>query len=150
MRRFRPILLSFLVLAGTACAQGVNSSASPGPTTLRLGMSDTRSNVTMHVGDHLVVTLPKVSSPVPGAPSAWYLAPYSAHLLEAGPATPIDGRFEFVAKAKGTGELKLFGGCWPGPVNDERPSCPDTVAPGAPPLPAVFSVMVSVTQPVGA
>jgi hypothetical protein len=145
MRRFSPILLSFLVVAGTACATGGTSGAPSGPTTLRVGMSDTGSKVTMHVGDRLVLTLPKVSSPIPGAPSAWYLAPYPADLLDAGAATPLDGRFEFVAKAKGSGELKLFGGCWPGPVNDERPSCPDTVAPGASPLPAIFSVTVSVT-----
>jgi hypothetical protein len=145
MRRFSPILLSLLVLAGTACATGATSSTQLGPTILRVGMGDTGSKVTMRVGDHLVITLPKVSSPIPGAPSAWYLAPYPADLLDAGAATPLDGRFEFVAKAKGRGELKLFGGCWPGPVNDERPSCPDTVAPGSPPLPAIFSVTVSVT-----
>jgi hypothetical protein len=144
MRRFSPILLSLLVLAGTACARAT-SSTSTGPTTLRVGMGNTGSKVTMHVGDHLVIALPKVSSPIPGAPSAWYLAPYPADLLDAGTATPLEGRFEFVAKAKGQGELKLFGGCWPGPVNDERPSCPDTVAPGASPMPAVFSVTVNVT-----
>jgi hypothetical protein len=145
MRRFSPILLSFLVLAGTACATGATSSTPAGPTTFRVGMSDMGSKVTMHVGDHLVITLPKVSGPIPGAPSAWYLAPYPAVLLEAGAANPVDGRFEFVARANGQGEVKLFGGCWPGPVNDERPSCPDTVAPGSSPLPAVFSVTISVT-----
>jgi hypothetical protein len=151
MRRSDTILLSFfLILAGTACATRTTSSPPPVPTsavptTLQVGMSDTGSSVTLHVGDHLVITLPKVGSPIPGAPSAWYMAPYPADLLEPGPATPLEGRFEFVAKAKGSGEIKLFGGCWPGPVTDERPSCPNSVVPGSSPLPAVFSLTVNVT-----
>lgn len=146
MRRSGPTVFSLLVvLTAAACASNTAVTAPKEPATLRVDMADSGTTVSMHVEDNLEITLPKVSSPIPGAPSAWYLAPYPSDLLEAGSATPLEGRFQFVAKAKGSGEIKLFGGCWPGPVTDERPSCPDTVIPGASPSPATFSLTIEVT-----
>ncbi|HEV8176476.1 MAG TPA: hypothetical protein VGP44_02195, partial [Gemmatimonadales bacterium] len=85
MRRSGPIALSLLLaLAGAACATKAATTTSSGPRTLQVGMSDSGTKVTMHIGDRLVITLPKVDIPIPGAPSAWYLAPYPADALEVG------------------------------------------------------------------
>ena len=98
--RFLAAAAALLVL-GAACAKLTGAS---GGSTTTVGRADTGKAVTMAVGDTLVVDLGPAPTPLPAAP-AWKLYRYPTQVLTLVTSDPSAGRFEFRAKAAGTGQV---------------------------------------------
>jgi hypothetical protein len=140
-RAFVPVVFVTLLFAG--CAKAV---ATRTPATIQLGIHDTGTTVSVHVGDRLVITLPPSQGPVPKVPQGWSLATYPRDALELVTNDPKNGHFEFIARAVGGGKILVLGRCSPGPAVAGGAPCPLDVGPGAmPPRPLAFNVTVQVT-----
>ena len=143
MARSRTLLM---VLVASLLAGGCAGRAAPSHSTVQLSLDDRGKTVSLHVGDRLVITLPPASSPSPAFASAWRLGRYPTAIMEL-QTSDATGRFELVARAKGSGNIVAVRGCSPGPVAAEIPPCPVT-GPGsapAPPEPLIFSLTVQVS-----
>jgi hypothetical protein len=139
-RVFVPVL--FIALLAAGCAR---ATATRTPATIQLGVDDSGTTVSLHVGDRLVISLPPSPSPVPKVPPGWSLATYPKEALELTTNDPKNGHFEFVARAAGEGKILVLGRCSPGPAVAGGAPCPLDVAPGGmPPRPMAFNVTVQV------
>jgi hypothetical protein len=144
MARSRTLLIVFVA---SLLAGGCAGHAGQAHSTVQLSLDDRGKTVSLHVGDRLVITLPPASSPSPAFASSWRLGRYPTAILEL-QTSDATGRFEFVARAKGSGNIIAVRGCSPGPLAAEIPPCPYVAGPGsatAPPEPLIFSLTVQVT-----
>ncbi len=95
------------VLLGVGCATGSKATSGPPPTSGRIVQvtpSDAGRTVTLQIGDTLRVLL----GPPLGAPSPqWQVRDYPKDLLELRPVSDSLNRFDFVAIAAGTGQVRL-------------------------------------------
>ncbi len=100
--RFLAATAALLVLG--ACGKLTGAS---GGSTVTVGRADTGKTVTMAVGDALVVDLGPAPTPLPAAP-AWKLYRYPTQVLTLVTSDPSAGRFEFRARAAGTGQMLVL------------------------------------------
>jgi hypothetical protein len=121
MRRTGTLIVAALMLSGCARLSGAGSA----PATVRAGLKDSGTTLTLRPGDRLEVDLGRLG---PSSLVRWTLRGFPAGVLGLASRDGEGGRFVFVARGRGEGKVVVVGGlaCSGGPLPQGGVQCPMT------------------------